>query len=166
MRHSPHSHPTTRAHTCGFTLVEVLAATITGAVVLGLVYAILSAGHTSRNTAQTYAHAHTSIRGATTTIRNDLHTTSANSINHDGTLPTPTTGNPGFRLTRPDNTTITYELIGTTLHRTTHTTTRPIATHIRNITAHGDPNARTITIELQAIDSPYTFELTQYLRQQ
>ncbi len=165
MRHSRHPTPTSRVRTCGFTLVEVLAATITGAVVLGLIYTILSAGHTTSSTAQTYAHAHTSIRGATTTIRNDLHAASATTINHDGTLPTPANGNPGFRLTRPDATTITYELLGTTLHRTSHGATRPVATHIRNITARGDTNAHTITIEIEAVDSPYTFELTQHLRQ-
>ena len=162
-RHAP--HPTYRTRTCGFTLVEVLAATVAGAIVLGLGYTALSAGRTTRNTAQNYAAAHGSLRAASTTIRNDLHAASAASIQPNGTLLAPPSGAPGFQLTRTDGTSVTYELHGTVLRRTTAASNRPVATHVRSVTASGDASRDLITITLAPTESPYPFEITQHVRQ-
>lgn len=145
--------------------MEVLVATVAGAIVLGLGYTALSAGRTTRNAAQNYAEAHTNLRAATTTIRNDLHAARTSSIQPNGTLLAPPSGTPGFQLARTDGTTVTYELHGTVLQRTTANSTRPVATHVRSVTASGDTARRTITVELAAAESPYAFEITQHLRQ-
>lgn len=164
--HTTQGAATTTTHTTqrGFTLVEVLAATIAGALVLGLTYAILAAGHNSSTNAQTYAHAHTSIRAATTTIRNDLQHASRTSINPNDTLTPPTSGHPGFTLTLPNTSTITYELHTTTLYRITSNSTRPVATHVRSITATADATTSTITITITGVNTPYAFEFTHHLR--
>lgn len=161
--HAP--HPTYRTRKCGFTLVEVLAATIAGAIVLGLGYTALSAGRTTRNAAQNYAEAHGSLRAATSTLRNDLHAASSASIRPNGNLLAPPSGAAGFQLTRTDGTTVTYELHGNVLQRTTATGTRPIATHVHAIAASGDPTRNTITVVLTPTESPYAFEVTQHVRQ-
>lgn len=165
----PHStRPITRkSDRRGFTLLEVLSAMVAASLALGLVFTALQSGRNHTLATRRYAEGHGAARALTGTVRNDLDRISASRTLGGGGVPTPAGGNAGGVLTLPDGTTITYELVDTTVYRTDPSgARRPVADSIAAIDFDGTPATRSVTVTITPAASPYAFAVTRYVRHQ